>query len=72
MSIPNPPKEYSEIEWRKIMAAVEQELSKKYQKDSPLFAIDGPIVLASPDGNLWKLTVSNAGVVSSTLVTGTF
>lgn len=66
--IPDIPKEYSKLE--QVFTVVDQELSKRFSKGSPMIIDDSPLVIRSPDGNLWQINVNNSGILSATNVTG--
>lgn len=57
----------NEAEFRKEIV---KDVARRYSTDQDLFInMDQRLVLQSPDGNWWRVQVTNAGLLTQTLVT---
>lgn len=65
----NLPREFDPAEWKRQLDVLDSEVYKK-QKDVEITSGDANrqqrLVLRSPDGTRWSVTVDNMGVLSAT------
>lgn len=66
LNLPPPPVKYDRNEAAQMRRALMDEDRKNFKRGGDLEIANGRVVIRSPDGNRWYLTVSNAGVVGAT------
>ena len=67
MSLPLPPPTYSASEEAQTRSQIQQRLNGKYDRGADIeLQKDQRIIVESPDGNRWSITVNNLGMVTAT------
>ncbi len=64
MKFPPAPASYSQGEQNVLRALIEREMETVLRSDRDNELVTARIILRSPDGSRWALSVSNAGVLS--------
>jgi hypothetical protein len=62
--LPAAPAQYSQAEQNAMRALIEKEVGQSLRNDQDVELVRPRIILRSPDGSRWALTVSNAGALS--------
>lgn len=79
MKLPSPPPRYDQEDQAALRLLLEQLAIKAYQRDQAIqnatiknskveIGTVGNLVLTAPNGNRYKVTVSNTGVLTTTLL----
>ena len=66
LNLPRPSPEYDVINEGQARATLERNDKELMRKTQDVEIIRRRLILQSPNGNLWSVTVSNAGVLSAT------
>lgn len=72
MTLPQPPERYVQTTEEERNRQIQSEFSRTYKRDEDLEITGGTasrdqrLILRSPNGTRWKITVSNAGTISAT------
>ena len=67
MSFPIPPMQYAQGEEAQMRSEIQRRLDRKFDRQSDIELQAGQrLIMRSPDGNRWSITVSDIGVVSAT------
>ena len=61
MSLPTPPDSYSKDDQAQTRAQIDRELAKTLKKGNDIYIAGARLIFTAPNGNLWALSVSNAG-----------
>lgn len=65
MRLPNPPDGYSRADQAEIRRQVEQADNENHKRNRDVEIGGGRLILKSPNGARWSITVSNAGVITA-------
>jgi hypothetical protein len=66
VKLPYPPQAYDPNEQARARFQLEQEDAHNFKRDRDVELAGGPrLILRSPDGSRWSITVSNVGVISA-------
>lgn len=68
MRLPDPPQRYSQDHQSDIQVRLEAEDQKAHKRGRDIEVSPARLILASPDGTRWSVTVDNAGVLSTSVV----
>lgn len=68
MRLPDPPDRYSPDLARETNRALESEDSRNLKRGRDIEMQDGRVILKSPNGTRYAITVDNAGALSTTAV----
>jgi hypothetical protein len=72
MTLPQPPDRYTQTSEEERNRQIQSEFTRTYKRDEDLEITGGTtsrdqrLILRSPNGTRWKITVSNAGTISAT------
>ena len=69
MKLPTPPKQYDAANETQTRSAIEREDARNLKKGGNVLIGKGALVLTAPNGSLWRITVSNSGVLSAVTYT---
>ena len=64
--LPSPPEQYAVRDQSRIHQVIEEELDKRWERFQDIEVPTSRIILTSPDGTRYELTVDDAGVVGTT------
>lgn len=68
-NIPNAPPQYDRGVMSQTLSVIQSELGNRQRKDEDYSLVDGQrLILKSPNGTRYSITVSNAGVLSATAI----
>jgi len=59
------PQTYTQNDWAQILAEIERELKRRLVRGQDVEMHDGRIILTSPNGTRYALTVDNAGALGT-------
>jgi hypothetical protein len=68
LNLSSPPDDYSRTDQAQMRDAIRRADGENFKRGRDIEAGGGRVILTSPDGNRWALTVSNAGVVGATAI----
>lgn len=69
MKLADAPEAYDRSDEQRTRTTLEQADKGVFRQGKDVYLVQGErLILKSPNGNMWKLTVSDAGVVGATLV----
>jgi hypothetical protein len=68
MRLPEPPPQYDRRDESLTRRSIEQEDVRNHKKGQDIEVSPARIILKSPNGTRWALTVSNAGALSAVAV----
>ena len=66
MKLPTPSPAYDAANETQARSAIEREDTRNLKKGGNILVGKGALVLTAPNGSLWQITVSNAGVLNAT------
>ena len=70
MILANPPKEYLQGFFATVLQQISKTLTVTYQKNADVeLNADQRLIIVSPNGTRYKITVDNSGVLSTTAIT---
>ncbi|MDE2475961.1 MAG: hypothetical protein KGO48_12990 [Alphaproteobacteria bacterium] len=69
MNLPKATPQYDATNEAQTRSVIEREDARNLKKGGNILVGKGALVLTAPNGSLWQITVSNAGVVSATAFT---
>lgn len=67
-TLPQPPERYERSAIQRILGAVERALGERQRNSSDIEVNDRRLILKSPNGTRYAVTVDNAGVLGTTAV----
>jgi hypothetical protein len=68
MRLPDPPEKYSQDHQSDVQVRLEAEDAQNRKKGRDVEIGSARLILTSPDGARWSVTVDNAGVLSASVV----
>lgn len=69
MILPNPPGQYLQAYFAPVLQQIARLLTTSYQKGSDVeLNADQRLIIVSPDGTRYEITVDNSGVLSASAV----
>lgn len=69
MKLPRPPQGYDALAEAQRNLLLEQEIERAHKRNQDVELAGGTrLILKSPDGTRWSITVSNAGAISATSI----
>lgn len=68
MKLPIAPGQYSQANEQQARGAVERADMQNHKRNSDVEIGQGRLILTSPDGTRWSVTVDNAGAISAASV----
>lgn len=69
MSLPRPAERYDQRWAAENNRQLEQKLAMTHRKGADIeLGLDERLILRSPDGTRWSITVSNAGAITATAI----
>ena len=69
MILPNPPRTYMQAYFAPVLQQIARLLTTSYQKGSDVeLNSDQRLIIVSPNGNRYQITVDNSGVLSASTV----
>ena len=66
MKLPHPPPAYDVRDQAESRSVTERAIGKAHKRGEDVEVGDSRLIMKSPDGNRWSITVSNAGVLGAT------
>lgn len=68
MQLPRPSERYSADEQARIQATLQRADADNHKRGRDIEINPGRLILTSPNGSRWSITVSNAGAISATAI----
>lgn len=68
MRLPKPSEKYSRDDQARLQATLEQADAANHKRGRDVEINPGRLILTSPDGTRWSVTVSNAGTLSAAAI----
>lgn len=68
MRLPLPPTEYNSSIVQQTNNTLEQEDKKNFKKDTDININDGRLILKSPNGTRYNITVDNSGNITASAI----
>jgi len=64
MKLPQPQGQYSRLAEMERNRQIEAADALNFKRNKDVEIVDGRLILRSPDGTRWSITIDNAGVIS--------
>lgn len=69
VKLPRPPLQYDPVAESQRNLLIEQELDRTHKRQQDMELVSGArLILRSPDGTRWSITVNNSGTISATSI----